>query len=328
MKTIPIDGVIGLDVTTASIRSALAGAGDVDLKIQSGGGSAYDCIGIHNLLAEHRRAGHQVTASIDGLCASAATYIAAAANHIRVPANGVWMVHRPWTMVLGTASDFQHVADQLGAVESIMVDGYPARTGRAREAIAAEVADETFLYGQQIVDAGYADELIPGTDQAPSDRTAALAFAKGALADTQAKLRSHGETLDPERLAALIGPSARAPTNRPLPPPPAPPPAPAGAIAPGAQAERERITGILAALDASDPRTLTALELVADPNIGAETAARILARLPAQPTPAPRSGPSEFEKHMAALGNPPIGPDSDPAREPATVDWASAFKDY
>lgn len=202
---INIDGVIGIDTTTAAIRAALASAGDVELRIHSPGGSAYDGIAIHNLLAEHRRIGRKVTATIDGLSASAASYIAAAAEHISVPANAVWMVHRPAALVLGDASDCQAVAEQLAAVEAILVDGYTRKTGRDRAEIAAEVLAETWLYGQQIIDSGYADELIPSTDSAPSDRAQALALAKGAFADATAALKQSGQTLDPQRIAALIG---------------------------------------------------------------------------------------------------------------------------
>ncbi|MBK1705122.1 head maturation protease, ClpP-related [Halochromatium glycolicum] len=316
MKTIPIDGVIGLEVTTASVRSALAGAEDVELHIHSPGGSVYEALGIHNLLAAHRRAGHRITARVDGLCASAATYIACVAHEMHVPANGVWMVHSPAAMMIGDARAFSDAASHLEAVEAMMVDAYSQRTGRPPEAIATEVAAETYLYGQQIIDAGYADHLTPTLERLPEGQAQALAFAKGALADAQAQLRTQGEPLHPERIAALIAPSATRQT-----PPPAPQPEPS------AQAERERILGILAALEASDPRTQTALELIADPHISVESAARILARLPAPGAPSDRPrGPSEFEKHMAALGNPPITPDGDGDNEPASVDWAAAFK--
>jgi ATP-dependent protease ClpP protease subunit len=321
MKTIPIDGVIGVDVTSAALRGALDGAGDVELHIASAGGSVFEALAIHNLLEAHRRAGNHVSARVDGLCASAATYIACAAEQIEVPANGVWMVHSPSAFVIGDARAMTETADHLRAVETLMVDAYARRTGRPPEAIANEVANETYLFGQQIVDAGYADQMIAPLERLPDSQAQALAFARGALADAQAKLRRTGEQFEPERLAALLGPRG---AHAPRPAASAPQTGPADT---GAEAERKRITAILAAIEASDPRTQTALELIADPHISAESAARILARLPAPGAPSDRPrGPSEFEKHMAALGNPPISPDADASREPAMVDWADAFK--
>src|SRR6185437_4740648 len=69
-STIAIFGEVGFDVTPASIKSALAGRGDVSLQINSPGGSAFDGVAIYNLLASHPGT---VTAEVVGVAASAAS---------------------------------------------------------------------------------------------------------------------------------------------------------------------------------------------------------------------------------------------------------------
>ncbi|EIC23278.1 head maturation protease, ClpP-related [Thiorhodovibrio frisius] len=288
-KKVLIEGVIGADTTASGIRAALEGATDIELRINSPGGDAYEGIALHNLLAEHRRAGHRIEAVVDGICASAATYIAAAAHHVSVPENAVWMVHEPHSSAIGTAADFASASKQLAALAEIMVDGYAARTKRTRGEIANELKAETFYYGPEIIAAGYADAALPALAQHSGERVQAVALARGAVANAMAKLQ-----------ATPV--SARAP-------------APPEAVAPepSAVAERERILAIIRALGLTDARGQTAMELASDPHITAESAERILATM-ATPGRTPeaqarledewvkRGGPEIRGHHSAGLG--------------------------
>lgn len=83
----------------------------------------------------------------------------------------------------------------------------------------------------------------------------------------------------------------------------------------GAEAERTRIFAIIDS-EAAAKRPQAALALARKPAIDAATAADVLAALPEEgmtlETVELKPGASLFERHMAALGNPPVGTDDDP----------------
>ena len=64
----------------------------VDLRLNSPGGSVFDAVAIHNALKRHEGT---VTVWIDGIAASAASYIAMAGDEIVMPENAFLMIHDP-----------------------------------------------------------------------------------------------------------------------------------------------------------------------------------------------------------------------------------------
>ena len=64
----------------------------IDLRLNSPGGSVFDAVAIHNALARHAGI---VTVWIDGIAASAASYVAMAGDEIVIPENALLMIHDP-----------------------------------------------------------------------------------------------------------------------------------------------------------------------------------------------------------------------------------------
>ena len=104
------------------------------LRINSPGGSVFDAVAIHNALSRH--AG-PVTVWIDGIAASAASYIAMAGDEIVMPENTFLMIHDPAGVVMGTAADMRNMAGTLDKIADSMLRGYAARSGRPEDEIAA-----------------------------------------------------------------------------------------------------------------------------------------------------------------------------------------------
>ncbi|MFN3315150.1 MAG: head maturation protease, ClpP-related, partial [Hyphomonas sp.] len=71
---------------------ALPDAAPIDLRLNSPGGSVFDAVAIHNALSRHAGA---VTVWIDGIAASAASYVAMAGDEIVMPENAFLMIHDP-----------------------------------------------------------------------------------------------------------------------------------------------------------------------------------------------------------------------------------------
>ncbi|WP_145111171.1 head maturation protease, ClpP-related [Cereibacter sediminicola] len=143
---------------------ALPDAAPIDLRLNSPGGSVFDAVAIYNALQRH--AG-RVTVWIDGIAASAASYVAMAGDEIVMPENAFLMIHDPAGLVMGTAGDMRAMAEALDKVKASLVAGYAAKSGRPSEEIAALMAAETWF------DAGDALTLGLATRMAEPVRIAA-----------------------------------------------------------------------------------------------------------------------------------------------------------
>ncbi|NUS26052.1 MAG: Clp protease ClpP [Streptomyces sp.] len=124
--------------------------GDLEVHINSPGGDVFDGLAIYNSLAQ--RPGN-VTTVVDGLAASAASFIAQAGK-IRVIAPGaMMMIHDAAGMCYGNAADMRELAELLDKVSDNLASIYADRTGRAdgwRDAMKAETwytADEAVAAG-------------------------------------------------------------------------------------------------------------------------------------------------------------------------------------
>ncbi len=94
---------------------------DLNIYINSGGGSVFAGIAIYNMLKRHK--GHK-TVYVDGTAASIASVIALAGDRIIIPSNAFIMIHKPWTHGHGNANDFRKMADDLDAIETGIFNVY------------------------------------------------------------------------------------------------------------------------------------------------------------------------------------------------------------
>jgi ATP-dependent protease ClpP protease subunit len=129
----------------------------VDLRLNSPGGSVFDAVAIHNALKRH--AG-PVTVWIDGIAASAASYIAMAGDEIVMPENAFLMIHDPAGLVMGTAEDMRAMAEALDKVKGSLVSGYAAKSGRTTEEVSRLMSAETWFDASDAVAQGFADRLV------------------------------------------------------------------------------------------------------------------------------------------------------------------------
>lgn len=112
-QKISIRGIIGFDVTAQDIREQFktAAGEDVILEINSPGGDLLDGIDIYNQIKQYEG---KVTAHIFGMAASAASYLAVAADSIRAEDNSVFMIHNAWLIAIGDYKEMQKVGEPSG----------------------------------------------------------------------------------------------------------------------------------------------------------------------------------------------------------------------
>lgn len=210
------DDGIGASDVAAALREL--GAGPIDVRINSGGGDVFDGVAIHSLLARHSGT---VTMHIDGLAASAASFIAMAGDRIVMARNAFMMIHDGMTMTYGNGDTHRASADLLDKVSGNIADMYAERAGEDvehwRSLMTVNGEDGTWYTGQEALEAGLVDEITGGDDEAKEARAAArlLAGWKGVLPDTIAAslvLEDDSEDDDEEEL-----PPAAEPTEEPDP---------------------------------------------------------------------------------------------------------------
>jgi ATP-dependent Clp protease protease subunit len=145
-----------------SAKSFLADLGELDakapleLRLNSPGGSVFDAVAIYNALQRHEGT---VTVTIDGIAASAASYIAMAGDIVVMPENAFLMIHDPSGMVMGNAGDMRSMAEALDKIAGSLVRGYAAKSGKPDEGIAALMAAETWLDAADALELGLADKV-------------------------------------------------------------------------------------------------------------------------------------------------------------------------
>jgi ATP-dependent protease ClpP protease subunit len=135
---------------------ALPNDAALDLRLNSPGGSVFDAVAIFNALKRH--AG-EITVWIDGIAASAASYIAMAGDSVVMPQNAFLMIHDPSGLVMGTAEDMRSTAEALDKVKGSLIMGYAAKSGKPDAEIAALMAAETWLDAQDALALGLIDRI-------------------------------------------------------------------------------------------------------------------------------------------------------------------------
>jgi ATP-dependent Clp endopeptidase proteolytic subunit ClpP len=128
----------------------------IDLRLNSPGGSVFDAVAIYNALKRH--AG-EITVWVDGIAASAASYIAMAGDTIVMPENAFLMIHDPSGLVMGTAEDMRSTAEALDKVKSSLIQGYAAKSGKPDDEIANLMAAETWLDAKDALALGFIDRM-------------------------------------------------------------------------------------------------------------------------------------------------------------------------
>jgi ATP-dependent Clp protease protease subunit len=154
---------VGYGVTAEDFAVALAdvNSATIHLRINSPGGDVFEARAIQVALKQHKA---KVIAHIDGLAASAATYIALAADEVEMAEGAFFMIHNAWTMGLGNANDFEELAGMLHKVDDSIVKDYQRKTAQAPEQIKQWMDSETWFTAEEANEHGFADRIYSGED--------------------------------------------------------------------------------------------------------------------------------------------------------------------
>jgi ATP-dependent Clp endopeptidase proteolytic subunit ClpP len=164
--TIDITDEIGyFGVSAKDFAAQLKAAGtpkNITLNLDTPGGDCNDGFTIYDAL---KNSGASITVNITGMAASMGSVIMLAGEKIRIAENGRVMIHRVTGGAVGNADEMDAAAKVIQQFENRIVALYTERTGmpedEIRDLMKAQMG--TWFFGEEAIDAGFADELIKGT---------------------------------------------------------------------------------------------------------------------------------------------------------------------
>ena len=173
MSDLMIYGEIGWEVNAADVvREIEDTSGELTVRVNSPGGDVYQGLSIMNAL---RAYDGTVTAVIEGLAASAASFIAVGgADRVVVRPTAELMIHEAMSFVGGNADEMQKAITDLDRISANLASIYAEKAGGDPGEWRDQMKAETWFSAQEAVDAGLADAVEDGRKQDEEKRPAAL----------------------------------------------------------------------------------------------------------------------------------------------------------
>ena len=132
---------------------------DVDeltVRINSPGGDVYEALAILNTLRAHKA---RITTVIDGLAASAASFVAMAGDEVVIRPNAEVMIHDPWAIAIGSADDMRSMAKDLDRITLNIASIYADKAGNTAADWVPAMSAETWYSADEAVAAGLVDRI-------------------------------------------------------------------------------------------------------------------------------------------------------------------------
>jgi ATP-dependent protease ClpP protease subunit len=156
---IEIHGEIGWDIWARRLKTMIGELGssvkEVLFDIYSPGGSVQDGNWMVSMIADmpqHTVAQVQVAASM-------ATVIALACDECEMAANGRWLIHNPWAIVMGDHAEFEKQAVHLRAEKEQLAEFYAKRTGKTVDEMNALMDEERWMMAKEAKEMGFVSAI-------------------------------------------------------------------------------------------------------------------------------------------------------------------------
>lgn len=155
----------GYSDSADSILKDINDLGDIkqlNVFINSPGGSVFEGISIKNMLERQKLKGCFINVVIDGLAASIASVIAMAGDKISMPENALMMIHRASCGCFGNADEMRKQIEVLDKIDIVLTNTYVNRSGGllSKEDVQAMFnSGDTWLTAEEAKNYGLCDEI-------------------------------------------------------------------------------------------------------------------------------------------------------------------------
>ena len=205
MKEILIDKEIGgwFGITANEVRKQFNEAEegeDIKLVVDCPGGDCFEGISIYNFIRDYaRNHTNKITSYVQGMAASAASWIVCAANSVNsdnkiiVEDNSIFMIHNCWGVAIGDHREMQKSADFSKRIDNLIIKMLSNRSKKDEKKIEKLMADETWYFGNEILENGFCDEVIKTEKDPLAEMEDKMNEAKVAFNSCQKKLKDEVE---------------------------------------------------------------------------------------------------------------------------------------
>lgn len=152
------------EVSSASFAKELQNyknVSQINLRINSPGGDVFEASAIYNLLKDFAKVNNiQITGYIDGLAASAASFLVLCASKVVMGIGALFMIHNPLTYAYGNTAELEKQIQLLDTVKESILDIYCTKSKLNREEIAEKMNNEKWFRANEALEAGFVDEIV------------------------------------------------------------------------------------------------------------------------------------------------------------------------
>jgi ATP-dependent Clp endopeptidase proteolytic subunit ClpP len=128
----------------------------INVRLNTPGGDVFDGTAIHNALVRHPA---QIVMHVDGVAASAGSFIAMAGDEIRMADNAYFMIHNAWGGLMGGADEMKAYASLLEKINGNIAQMYAAKTGKDTKHYRELMDAETWFTAEEAMAEGLVDTI-------------------------------------------------------------------------------------------------------------------------------------------------------------------------
>lgn len=129
----------------------------INIRINSPGGDVFAARAIESAIRNHKS---EIVAHIDGYAASAASYVALAADNVKMSDGAFLMIHKAWSISMGNSEDMLSMAAFLEKIDEVLVETYVSKTGNDSSQVRDWMKAETWFNAEEALDNGFVDEIV------------------------------------------------------------------------------------------------------------------------------------------------------------------------
>jgi len=135
---------------------ASLGSEPLNIRINSPGGSVFDGVAMYQALKSYPG---PTTATVEGIAASIASVIMLGADKVVASETSMVMIHSPWMVTFGNATELRQAADTLEKVGESILAAYALKTGGDVVELQGLLEAETWLTADEALELGLIDEI-------------------------------------------------------------------------------------------------------------------------------------------------------------------------